>query len=267
MSSAVSKGGLSGKRILVTRAAHQSAPFVRLLQQQGATPQVVPLLDIVAPASWQPLDDALLNLLQYQYIILTSVNGVNMVRQRLRHLGREDVLSSDTPQPLWVCVGPKTAQALEKLGRRGDLQPRQYRAEAVIEMLLERGVAGTRILYPKAQLARDLIPQQLRRAGAVVDDPVAYNTVPAPGGKERILELLRQRQLDVVTFTSSSSVDNFVAVLGDQVAQLTGSVVLASIGPLTTATATAHGLRVAVEAREYTLEGLVAALADYYHNA
>ncbi|OQY20406.1 MAG: hypothetical protein B6I36_01130 [Desulfobacteraceae bacterium 4572_35.1] len=258
---------LAGKRILVTRAAHQCASFVRLLHERGATTEAVPLLEIVPPSSWEPLDRALTNLAQYQYIILTSVNAVTAVHQRLQYLGRTDILTAASTQtkPKWVCVGPKTAQALQKLGPSNDLQPESYRAEAVVELLLKRHVAGNRILYPRAGLARDIIPTQLQAAGAIVDDPIAYDTLPAVAGKDRIVELVRRHQVDVITFTSSSSVENFIAALGPGAQHLVADTVLASIGPLTTATAQRLGLTVAVEAQEYTLEGLVTALVNYYN--
>lgn len=267
---AVSALPLAGKRVLVTRASHQVASFTRLLHQHGAETEAVPVIEIVPPASWEPLDQALSSLSRYDYIILTSVNAVQSVSNRLKHLGQLAQLTASnvgTHALQWVCVGPKTAQALQDLGRTADLQPEQYRAEAVIALLLQHGVAGTRVLYPRAQLARELIPQQLQAAGAIVDAPVAYNTVPASGGGEQIRTLLQQAELDVVTFTSSSSVENFVALLGSDAQELTRSVVLVSIGPLTTATAVRLGLSIDVEAQNYTLEGLIAALIDYYaHN-
>ncbi len=259
---------LAGRRILVTRAAHQSRVFTQLLQENGAKTEAVALIEIVAPDSWQPLDQALVQLEQYQYIILTSVNAVAVVHQRLQQLGREDLLAGErlpaATGPVWVCVGPKTAQALQKLGRHPDLQPEEYRAEAIIELLVQRGVTGRRILYPRAQLARPLMPQQLRGAGALVDDPIAYNTLPASDGAEKIMQLVQDKALDVVTFTSSSTVENFVAALGADAVRLTRDLVVASIGPLTSATARRLGLAVTVEARDYTLEGLLAALVAYY---
>lgn len=256
---------LTGKRVLITRAAHQVSPFERLLQQQGASSVAVPVIEITAPDSWQPLDQALTQLSQYRYVILTSVNAVQAVYQRMKHLGVVDQLSSnDSATVQWVCVGPKTAQALQQLGRDTDLQPQQYRAEAVIDLLRKQGVDGTKVLYPRAQLARELIPTQLSEAGAHVDDPIAYRTVLAASGGEQLLQLFNQQQIDVVTFTSSSSVENFVALLGDQAVDLTQPLVLASIGPLTTATALRLGLHIDVEPQDYTLDGMVAALIDFY---
>jgi uroporphyrinogen III methyltransferase/synthase len=191
-----------------------------------------------------------------------------MLHQRLQHLGQEEFLSAEQfpagAGPIWVCVGPKTALALQKLGRQPDLQPEEYRAEAIIDLLVQRGISGQRVLYPRAQLARPLIPQQLRAAGAIVDDPVAYNTIPGRAAAEQIRQLMRTGALDVVTFTSSSTVENFVAALGDDAVQLTRDLVVASIGPLTSATARRLGLTVTVEAQDYTLEGLLAALVTYY---
>ena len=256
---------LAGKRVLITRAAHQVANFERLLQQQGASSVAVPVIEIIAPDCWQPLDRALTQLSQYRYVILTSVNAVQAVYQRLKHLGIVDQLTGAEPSSVqWVCVGPKTAQALQQLGRDTDLQPQQYRAEAVVDLLCQQGVEGAKVLYPRAQLARELIPTELTAAGAQVDDPIAYQTVPAAGGGEKLCQLLTQHHVDIVTFTSSSSVENFVALLGADAATLTQSVVLASIGPLTTATAQRLGLHIDVEPQDYTLDGMVAALLDFY---
>ena len=253
---------LYGKRILVTRAAHQAQAFNQLLQAQGAQPVLCPLIEIVAPDSWQPLDLALGHLEDYRYLILTSVNAVESVYRRLMALGRWDTVP---PNLQWLCVGPKTAQALRELGRRPDLQPASYRAEAVVELLLEQGVAGCRVLYPRAELARDLIPRSLTQAGAQVDDSIAYRTIPATNSGAELVRLLQQQALDVITFGSSSSVENFVALLGEQTVELTRGVTLASIGPLTTATAVRLGLTMDVEADEYTLDGMITALIDYFN--
>ncbi|OQY24485.1 MAG: hypothetical protein B6I37_03170 [Desulfobacteraceae bacterium 4572_35.2] len=256
---------LAGKRVLITRAGHQVAPFVHLLQQHGASAEAVPVIEIIAPESWQPLDQALTQLSHYRYVILTSVNAVQSVYQRMKHLGILDQLSGASSSTVqWVCVGPKTAQALQEVGRETDLQPQQYRAEAVIELLCQQGVEGAKVLYPRAQLARELIPTQLTAAGAQVDAPIAYQTVPAASGGEQLRQLFNQRQVDVVTFTSSSSVENFVALLEGAAPSLTQSLVVASIGPLTTATALRLGLHIDVEPQDYTLDGMVAALLDFY---
>lgn len=255
---------LRDKRVLVTRAEHQAAAFQQLLEAQGALVAAIALIEIVPPPSWQPLDDALAQLEEYRYLILTSVNAVQSVYQRLQHLGG---WQRAYPNLRWVCVGPKTAQALHALGRNPDLQPAEYRAEGVVELLIAANVSGTRILYPRAELARDVIPSQLRAAGAEVVAPIAYRTLPCAEGGRQIRELLRRRQLDIVTFGSSSSVENFVSALGDEARALTQGVILASIGPLTTASAQRHGLTIAVEAPEFTLEGLITALVDHYNRA
>ncbi|EAT14346.1 uroporphyrinogen-III synthase [Desulfuromonas acetoxidans] len=253
---------LTGKRILVTRAAHQAQSFVRLLEAQGATAITCPLIEIVAPASWQRLDEALARLQDYDDLILTSVNAVDMVFSRL---GKGVVPQTALDGVRLVCVGPKTAKSLQHYGYQPDLQPDEYRAEAVVAALTAEGVRGRKVLYPRAELARDLIPSSLTQAGAEVDDPIAYRTLPAKGSALQIRGLLDDKAVDVVTFSSSSSVDNFVDLLGDDVTLLTRHVVLASIGPLTTATAVKHGLAIEVEPAEYTLDGLVQALIDYFN--
>lgn len=253
---------LLGRRVLVTRAAHQAQSFVTLLETRGATAITCPLIDIVPPESWQEIDQRLFRLKCYDDVILTSVNAVEMFFQRLTHCG---INPAELDRLRWVCVGPKTAKVLKRHGRQPAIQPQEYRAEAVVEALLAQGVSGRTILYPRAELARDFIPSQLTAAEAHVDAPVLYRTLPAQASGEQIRQLLAGREVDVVTFSSSSSVENFVQLLGNEAAALTQSVVLASIGPLTTATAVKLGLTVAVEAAEYTLEGLVQALIDYFN--
>ena len=185
-----------------------------------------------------------------------------MVFQRLAAL---DVSSAELNSVRWICVGPKTAKALQRYGRSPDLQPDEYRAEAVVAALIAENVQGRKVLYPRAELARDLIPASLSEAGASVDAPVAYRTLPAQGSAEHIRTLLERRSVDVVTFSSSSSVDNFIDLLGEEALSLSRHVVLASIGPLTTATAQKHGLTIAVEPEEYTLDALVQALIDHFN--
>jgi len=253
---------LTAKRVLVTRAAHQAQSFVCLLEAQGATAVTCPLIEIVPPTSWQPLDEALARLPDYDDLILTSVNAVDMVFGRLEKCALPKTVLDDVRL---VCVGPKTAKSLQQYGYQPDLQPEEYRAEAVVTALIAEGVRGRKVLYPRAELARDLIPSSLTQAGAQVDDPIAYRTLPAKGSILQLRSLLYDNAVDVVTFSSSSSVDNFVDLLGDDVAALTRHVVLASIGPLTTATAVKHGLTISVEPAEYTLEGLVQALIDYFN--
>ncbi|BCR03496.1 uroporphyrinogen III methyltransferase [Desulfuromonas versatilis] len=251
---------LFGKRVLVTRTAEQAGSFGRLLEAQGAEAISCPVIDIVPPPSWEELDREIDGLEQTDILILTSANAVDAFFERLRACGRDvRALHGVTV----VAVGPKTAAAIETRGLRPDLVPADYRAEGVVALLLERGVAGKRVLYPRAEIARELIPRELSAAGASVAAPVVYRTLAPTQGKGQVLAALEEG-IDAVTFTSSSTVENFVAMLGDDAPQRLEKVPVISIGPLTTATARRLGLTVAAEAAASTLEGMVEAMVEYF---
>ncbi len=256
---------LFGRRVLVTRAADQAASFAALLESRGAEALICPTIATVPPESWQDLDREIANLPETDVLILTSAHAVDVFFARLRAAGRD--LRALAGIQLAV-VGPKTGRALEARGLTPELIPPDYRAEGVIEMLRTWGVAGKRVLYPRAELARDIIPRELAALGAEVADPVAYRTVAPAAGRERLLELLAGQKPDVVTFTASSTVDNFVRMVGEKEARdLLKDVVVASIGPLTSAAARRYGLEVTVEPADFTLEALTEALVDYFANA
>lgn len=252
---------LFGKRILVTRTAEQAGSFTQLLEAQGAEAISCPVIEIAPPASFEELDQAIRRLGEIDDLILTSANAVDAFFRRLRSAGRDlRALAGIT----LVAVGPKTAAALAEHGLSADLIPADYRAEGVIKLLLERGVAGRRILYPKAELARELIPKELAAAGAEVIAPLAYRTVIPSHGGEEIRRRLEAGEIDAVTFTSSSTVENFLAMVGTEALQLLQGVTVVSIGPLTSATAQKHGLKVDVEPATSTLEAMVETMVEYF---
>ena len=252
---------LFGKRFLITRPREQAAEFVTLLQQQGAETICIPTIEIAPPADLQPLDAALLQLADIDCLILTSANGVGAVFERLA-AQQLDIRSLAGVQ--LVAVGPKTAQALEHRGLRPDLVPTNYRAEGVVEELLAQGVAGKRILYPRAEIARSLISDKLAEAGAEVLSPVAYRTMRPTGKEQMIRHLLSAGELDAICFGSSSTFDNLLEMFGDELKQLQGRAEFFSIGPLTSATIRKHGFSVALEPEHSTLNDLVAAMVAYY---
>lgn len=216
----------------------------------------IPAIEIRPPRTFRPLDQALLALPKYDWLILTSVNGVEALRSRRKKLG----LPVQALRGLQLAaIGPATRAALEACGLRVRVMPREYVAEAVVRALRRR-VRGKRVLLVRAALARDVIPRRLRRAGARVDVVAAYQTVIPRGSAARIREAMKdaRRRPDFITFTSSSTARNLVAILG--LRNLAG-VKLASIGPVTSATLRELGLRVHVEAKEYTMAGLVRAMA------
>ncbi|HJS99331.1 MAG TPA: uroporphyrinogen-III synthase [Terriglobales bacterium] len=265
VSSAAPSGPLAGKRIVVSRARDQAEALSFPLRELGAEVLEIPLIEIRPPASFQALDDALLQIHDYDWLILTSVNGVKALAGRIQHLGLDAL---NFVHLKVAAIGPATEQALEAEQFQVDVVPDKYVAEAVVSSL--RGqVKGQRILLVRAKIARDVIPEELRRAGAVVTVVEAYETVPPEVSRGRLQAALRDsgKKPDVITFTSSSTVRNFVSLLLDlkadgesAAAPLLEGVKLASIGPVTSATLRHLGLPVDIEAREYTVPGLVRAI-------
>lgn len=254
---------LFGTRIVVTRPRGKASSFAELLEHHGADVLVRPAIEPQPLDDYQLLDDAIRRLDGYDWLLFTSVHGVQFFEQRLWRSGRD--LRAVGKAKL-CAIGPKTAAALEALRLRVDLVPDEYRAEAVLEALGE-DVRGLRFLLPRAEAAREMLPDLLRQRGASIDVVPAYRTVmPQPSEDDLAAELERQR-ISAVTFTSSSTVTNFLAMLPHgRAADLLDGVVLASIGPITSDTLRANGLEPTVTAREYTIEGLTKELLEYFGN-
>lgn len=249
----------AGQKVLVTRAGDQAKALTAALSEIGVDPVVVPTIEIIPPASFVELDRAIAELDQVDYLILTSVNAVNAFLDRMVAQGRNPRTLSAMQT---VAVGPKSAEALVERGVTADLIPQDYRAEGVVALLKDR-VSGKRLLYPKAALARDLIPAELTAAGAKVIAPVAYASAP-PADTAKKLQHALTEGLDLLTFTASSTVQNFVALLDNESRALAKRVPVASIGPLTSETARKFGFNVTVEPKKSTLEELVKAIRNYF---
>ncbi len=253
------KGSLFGKRILVTRAAEQASALAEPLSDLGAQPLLCPTIEIVPPLSYAELDAALAELATFDYLILTSVNAVAAFFSRLHSRG----LDMGTLGNLRiVAVGPKTAEAIAAEGVKTDLIPADFRAEGVVTLLNEQ-VVGKRLLYPKAALARDLIPTGLTAAGAEVIAPIAYSSAPPTDAAKKLQRVLTDG-LDLLTFTASSTVQNFVDLLNAEILTLARQVPVASIGPLTSKTAKKFGFNVVIEPQQSTLDALVEAIKDHF---
>lgn len=250
---------LFGKRILVTRSRAQATDFCNSLQALGAEPVCCPMIEIVSPESMADLDAAIDVLPDADYLILTSANAVEAFFGRLDELGRD--ARAVTGLKL-VTVGPKTAETLTAYGLKPDMIPADYRAEGLVEML-EGQVAGKTVIYPKAELARDVIPTQLAAAGATVIDPVAYRSV-VPEDAGTCLQQALAEGLDLLTFTASSTVRNLVALLDEAQLAEVAKLPIASIGPLTSRTAEEAGLPVAIEPEDYTIDAMLAAMVEYF---
>jgi uroporphyrinogen-III synthase len=254
----VTAGPLAGKRIVVTRAHTQAEGLSSLLRGYGAEVIEAPVIEIRPPDSFEALNEALNNVLQYDWLILTSVNGVEALFSRLEPLG----LSIDSLQHLKIAaIGPATEERIQDHGLVVDLVPSRYVAEEVVQMLRKQ-VKGERVLLVRAKVARDVIPEELRAAGAQVDVVEAYQTVIPDGAKERLQKIFHDIQPpDAITFTSSSIVKNFLSiVLGTDIPAKLAKTKFASIGPVTSETLREYALPVHVEADEFTMDGLAQAL-------
>ena len=289
--------------MLVGRARHQAGTLSAELRRLGAQVLEIPFIEIRKPRSFKPLDEALENLATYNWLILTSVNGVEAMWDRMAKLGpalpaadrdREGheftgAVKGEKKGPALAAggririaaIGPATKKAIEQRGLTVDVVPKEYVAESVVQSL-KRRVKGKRVLLVRAKVARDVIPRELRKAGAQVDVIEAYETVVPRSSRRRLQAVLKnpRRRPHVVTFTSSSTVRNFVALLGGSRAAarmlqafggqecpphtLADRPAMASIGPVTSSTLRELGLGVNIAAKEFTIPGLVEAIAQAF---
>lgn len=256
---------LRGRRVLVTRAAEQAPDTVALLRQYGAEVLECPTIQLLPPRQWEPVDHAIRRLSEFDWLILTSVNGVRFFLGRMQELGIE----FGQLHSCKICaVGSKTGQLLGSYGLEPELIPEQFTGEGIVHAFGAIELRGARILFPKADGARDLIPQKLREFGAIVVDPVVYQNVIPEQLSEAAQIVLQQHTLDAVVFSSPSTVRNFVRLVGNatDLQELLSGVVIASIGPITTQAVREAGLVVAVEPDRSTMESLIAALAAFWDN-
>lgn len=238
---------LEGQRVLILRPREQAASVVSELERLGALPVLLPALTIMPPEDPAPLERALAQLDSYDWLLLTSANGVQAVFERI----------SSLPEGLRIAaVGPKTAQAMEAWGAEADLIPPVATAESLAEAMLKQ-VGVRRVLFPRANRAREVIVPALRAVGIQIDDPIAYRSVNAVAAGEA-LDALRQGAIDWVLVTSPSTLEALLEKVDREVLRRTR---LASIGPISSEAIRRHGLEVAVEAAPHTLEALIAAIA------
>lgn len=253
---------LCGRKVIVTRAAEQAGEFSAKLAMRGATVLECPTIRLVEPESWQLLDLAIRDLAGYDWLILTSGNAVRFFFERMETLG----LDARALSACKVCaVGPKTAEVFVSFGIRPDLVPSDYKAEGVVDEFSRLDLKGKKVLFPRADKAREIIPCELKRMGANVDSPIAYrNIFPDRLPPEALFEL-EKRSVDCITFTSSSTVQNLAAMLGeDLLVDLLKGVAVASIGPITSKSCRELGLKVDIEPAEHTLDALAVALEEHF---
>jgi uroporphyrinogen III methyltransferase / synthase len=256
------KKPLFGKRIVITRARAQASGLVSDLTKLGAHCLEIPTIQIIPAKETDPLKKAIDHLTDYDWLVLTSVNGVKFFFETLFDMGK-DVRALGHLK--FACIGPVTKERLADYGIISDILPETYRAESVVDAFSHVDMQGKKVLLPRAKVARTILPEELSKMGAVVDEVIAYETILSDGGKETLISLLNNKEIDAVTFTSSSTVSNFMSLLKSEDAiNLLKGVTIASIGPITSDTARTHGIEPDLEANPYTIPGLVNELLHYY---
>jgi uroporphyrinogen III methyltransferase/synthase len=253
---------LLGKRIVVTRARAQASDLVKMLSDLGADCFEFPTIQVVAADDTQPLQNAIANLCAYDWIVFTSVNGVTFFFEKLfeqkidvRALGHLRV----------AAIGPATAERLLEFGLQTDIIPQNYQAESVVAAFLRENVKGKKILLPRAKEARPILPVELAKIGADVDEVTAYRTRQVQDNADLLIKELEEKNIDLITFTSSSTVKNFKALLpADKFSRLIEGIVVASIGPITADTAKDLGFEVHITAESFTIPGLCEAILQYF---
>ncbi len=252
---------LFGKRVVITRPRAEAHDFAERLEAWGAEVLPFPTIETVPPPSLGALDDAIHRAGEFDWVVFTSAHGVRVFFERVRTLGA-DIRAWHRAR--FAAIGPQTAKALEAFCVRVDVMPEEFRAEAVVNALAQAGVAQQRVLLPRAGGAREVLPIELRALGAVVEEVVTYVTVPARVDAQELRQLLRRGEVHLVTFTSSSTVHNFVALLGDNLDEALAHAEIGCIGPITAETARSYGLRVSIQPATYTVPAFVDAIVRHY---
>jgi uroporphyrinogen III methyltransferase / synthase len=252
-----SRSALAGKRVLVTRPRAQAAALIEKLSTLGAVPVIFPTIEISTAEDPALLDQAIAELASYHWVIFTSVNGVSAFWQRLSALGKDNQAFRGIRV---AAIGPATAQALRERGVEPSFVPGEYVAEAILPGLGE--VKGQRILLPRADIARKALVDELSRQGAIPEEIAAYRTVPAKPDPQALREL--EQGIDIATFTSSSTVRNYLKILGERAIPLLKDAIIACIGPITADEVRKQGLKVDIVAEDYTADGLVEAIIKFF---
>jgi uroporphyrinogen III methyltransferase/synthase len=240
---------LSGKTVLITRAASQAAELRSRLEDLGARVIECPTIQIVPPQTWKPVDDAIRRLNTYQWLLFTSANAVEQFMDRMRQRG------PGRPAIPIAVVGSATAAKLAEWQLKPSLVPKEFRAEGLLAAFPEN-LVGTRILFPRAEVAREMLPDELRRRGATIDIVVVYRTVKAIFGN--IGEILESERVDCIVFTSPSTIP-------DDLHGLPTGTALAVIGPVTSEAAQLLGLKPDIVPVESTVPALVEAIRSHFN--
>ncbi|MDT8377828.1 MAG: uroporphyrinogen-III C-methyltransferase [Desulfotignum sp.] len=255
---------LFGKSIVITRARAQASGLVADLTRLGAHCIEIPTIRIEPPSDATALINAVHRIKEYDWLVFTSVNGVKFFFDTLFKLGKDVRILGHLK---FACIGPVTKQRLADYGIISDILPDTFRAESVVNAFSTAGIQGKSVLLPRARKARTILPEELSRMGARVDEVTAYETVLENEAGPALIKLLEKRQIDAVTFTSSSTVSNFMSLLpSDKTVELMKHLTIASIGPITSDTVRSFGLEPTIEADPYTIDGLVDALLTHYEH-
>ncbi len=247
-----------GKTVLVTRAREQASKLTAALEGLGAKCLEVPAIRLAEPEDgYQAVDDAIARLGDFDWLIFTSVNGVGRFFERMEHQGKD---ARSLGRARIAAIGAATADALKSHGILADVVPREYRAEGILESLQGKIKTGQKILLPRAQEAREILPEKLRELGVVTEVAPVYRTVAAEVDGEMLRQKFAQGEIDYVTFTSSSTVTNLLKIIGSPEA-LRGAKA-ACIGPVTAETCRKSGIEPDIVAEEYTIDGLVQAMKN-----
>ena len=254
---------LQGKRILVTRAKEQAESFSKQIEEQGGIAIEIPLIKIQAPKNTDIIEKTLQKINTYSWLVLTSINGVQYF---FDFLNTYKITFSETGRPKIAVVGKKTLQALEQKGFSADLVPDDFVAEDLFEKLVERVDKSETVLLARGNLGRSLLPEKLGELGIKVDDLILYENVLNVGKQADLIHLLESRSLDIITFTSSSTVTNFVELLQGTTGwqKWLENIQIACIGPITEKTAIEAGINPQIVAAKYTVAGLLDAIVSKY---
>ena len=256
------KRALFGRTAVVTRARAQASELVRRLSDLGAACLECPTIKVVPPEDWNRLDAAIDNLGTYDWLVFTSVNGVSFFFERLYEKEKDVRALKDVST---AAIGPATAKRLRDFGLKSDIIPETYQAESIVEAFRQEPMNGKRVLLPRAKEARSVLPVELRKIGAIVDEIAAYQTEQAHENVDVLIKRLEEGSIDLLTFTSSSTVRNFKALLPpDRFESLIDGVTVAGIGPITADTARELGFKVDIMAQDYTIDGLCEAILKHY---
>lgn len=259
------KRPLFGKKIIVTRTREQASELMAGLEEYGANCVEYSTINIQPVDSYEVLDEEMERLNEYHWILFTSLNGVKYFFERLYAMGKD---SRDLKGPDIAAVGKSTADFLLQYGVNADLIPNVFTGEGLAESLLDQGVEGRNILIPRALQGREILPETLRGAGAQVTVAPVYQNQPPQGRREALREELESGEVDMITFTSSSTVRNFLAMVDaddvDELLRLLQGVKIAAIGPITAKTVTDNGLTVDIQPEEFTIDALTQAIVEEF---